>query len=271
MEARLQRRVQRYGWDAAAPLYEEAWRDNLAKSQQVLVEMADLEPGHRVLETAAGTGLVTLALARIVGPSGAVMASDISGEMVASCDAAAKAAGLGNVTAERMDSEALSADDGAYDRALCALGLMYMPDPVQALTEMKRVLKLGGKAAVLVWGERKNCGWADIFPIVDAEVESEVCPLFFGLGAPGALRSALTKAGFGEVTEARLPAALRFPDAKSLLEAQIDGGAVALAAKRFTQEARARVEEAFLASVESHRRGGAYEIPAEFVIATGVA
>ena len=55
-----------------------------------------------------------------------------------------------------------------------------------------------------------------------------------------------------------------------MLRAVIDGGAVALAAKRFTPETRARVDDAFTASVEVFRMGSGYEIPGEFVVATGV-
>ena len=71
--------------------------------------------------------------------------------------------------------------------AVCALGLMYSPDPLAAMTEMHRVLRHGGRAVATVWGERRNCGWAEVFPIVDKNVQSEVCPMFFAAGAPGGL------------------------------------------------------------------------------------
>ena len=70
----------------------------------------------------------------------------------------------------------------ASTSALCALGLMYMPDPARAVREMRRVLRPGGRSALAVWGERSRCGWSPVFAIVDAEVASEVCPLFFRLG-----------------------------------------------------------------------------------------
>ena len=271
MEAKFQRRIQRYGWDAAAPIYEDSWRSNLKRPQDVLLQMADLVPGQRVLETAAGSGLVTRRLAEAVGPEGQVVATDIAGEMVSVCADSLGRAGLSNTVCERMDSENLGFDAASFDRTICALGLMLMPEPVQALREMKRVLKPGGKAAVLVWGQRKHCGWAEIFPIIDAQVESEVCPLFFSLGAPDALQAAMTEAGFGDVVEERLPMTLAFPDGQSLLRAQIDGGAVALAAKRFSPVTRRKVEEAFLASVAQYRVGTQYEIPSEFVAAVGSA
>lgn len=272
MDDRLQRRVQRYGWDAAAPIYEDAWRESLAPAQEALFEMADLRSGLEVVETAAGTGLVTFRAAAAVAPGGRVTATDISGEMAARGAATAAALCASNVTFERMDSEALTYEDASFDRALCALGLMYMPNPSVALAEMRRVLRPGGRASVAVWGERRNCGWADLFPIVDARVHSEVCPLFFGLGAPGALVSDMKAAGFSDIEERRIESRVRYPDEKGLLAAMIDGGAVAMAVKRFSEETRRDVDEEFLSSVAPFRTNdGGYDIPGEFVIASGIA
>ena len=82
----------------------------------------------------------------------------------------------------RMDAGRLDLPDASFDVALCALGLMYKPDPAQALREMQRVLRPGGRLVAAVWGDRTRCGWSAPFPIIDDEVTSEVCPLFFRLG-----------------------------------------------------------------------------------------
>jgi SAM-dependent methyltransferase len=76
---------------------------------------------------------------------------------------------------------------------------MYAPDPEHAIAEMHRVLRPGCRAACAVWGERRKCGWADIFPIVDARVQSEVCPMFFRLGMGEAFQRAFQSAGFGAI------------------------------------------------------------------------
>lgn len=271
MEAKLQLRVQRYGWDAAATVYEDEWQQHLAPAHLALLEISDLQPGMSVIETAAGTGLITFPVADAVGSEGSVLATDLSGEMVKSGNATAEKLGLSNVTFERMNAEALDCQDDSYDRALCALGLMYMPDPRAALKELRRVLRPGGCACVVVWGERRNCGWAEIFPIVDSQVHSEVCPLFFGLGSTDALVSDFEAAGFSNVQERRIQSILSFDNSERVISALIDGGAIALAAKRFDQATRQTVEEKFLASVEPYRSGDRYEIPGEFVIASGVA
>ena len=147
---------------------------------------------------------------------------------------------------------------------------MYAPNPLAALKEMARVTRCGGHVTATVWGERRNCGWAEIFPIVDSVVHSEVCPMFFATGVPGALVRDFEAAGLSVDNEERQSIQLTWPDSDSFLRAAVDGGAVALAAKRFSEDDRKNVEERYLASVEEYRdAAGAYSIPGEFVTVRG--
>lgn len=77
MNAKLQRRIQRYGWDKAALHYEGAWERQLAPAHRALLEDADLRPGERVVDIACGTGLVTFA-ARTPSIDGAWSSAPIS-------------------------------------------------------------------------------------------------------------------------------------------------------------------------------------------------
>ena len=208
MDPRLQRRVQRYGWDKAADCYEQYWRRQLAPAQSRLLELAALRPGERVLDVACGTGLVTFQAARAVAPSGSVVATDISEAMVDHIRRESPHLGLSNVSAERFDAEELGVATATCDVALCALGLMYVTDPVAALREMHRAVRVGGRTIVAVWGERARCGWAEIFPIVERRVASEVCPLFFQLGNRDALQYALEAAGWTDIVVERMSATL---------------------------------------------------------------
>jgi hypothetical protein len=147
---------------------------------------------------------------------------------------------------------------------------MYVPDPGKAAASMARATRAGGRVVATVWGARRNCGWAEIFPIVDARVVSEVCPLFFASGTPGALRRDFEQAGLRDIGEHRQSEVLEFFDERSLLTAMLQGGPVALAVKRFTPETMAEVEAEFLASVKNHRQpDGSYRIPGEFVTVVG--
>jgi SAM-dependent methyltransferase len=271
MNARLQRRVQRYGWDLAAADYEPLWQAPLAEAQATLLEMASPAPGDQVLDIACGTGLVSFAAACRVGQRGQVAGIDLSERMVDAAERRASDRKLSNCGFSRMDAEALAFPDARFDVVLCALGLMYMPDPKQALREMRRVLRPGGRVSLAVWGDRSKCGWSALFPIVDAEVASEVCPLFFGLGQQDALARLCADAKFEAVRYRRITTTLTFAGADEACDAAFVGGPVALAWSRFDDEVRARVRGRYLDAIESWRDGTGYSIPGEFVIAAAVA
>ena len=266
MDARLQRRIQRYGWDLAAACYEPLWRAPLAAAQAALLDCAALVPGERVLDVACGTGLVTLPAAHAVGPAGQVIAVDIAERMLELLRSRVAAACLPQVQVARMDAEQLALPDGCVDVVLCALGLMYLPDPAQALREARRVLRPGGRAVFAVWGERARCGWAALFGIVDAEVNSEVCPLFFGLGQADTLARLCRSVGLSVCTERRLTTTLDHADGRAACDAAFAGGPVALAWQRFDALTRERVRARYLDALAPWQQDGAYRIPAEFVV-----
>jgi len=269
MESRLQRRIQRYGWDRAVGHYEQHWKRQLEPAQTHLLTLASLQPGERVLDVACGTGLVALRAAVLVGTGGTVMATDISERMVQSTRERAAQQGLCQVACRRMDAEALQLSDGTFDVALCALGLMYVPEPLQALQEMYRTLKSGGRAVAAVWGQRRRCGWAEIFPIVDARVESEVCPLFFQLGTQDMLQQIFEMAGYKDVISEPLSTLLCYDSPADACGAAFAGGPVALAYARFDAATREAVHADYLDSIEPYRVGHGYEIPGEFVVVRG--
>jgi ubiquinone/menaquinone biosynthesis C-methylase UbiE len=269
MDSRLQRRIQRYGWDLAADDYETLWRRQLAPAQSALLEGIALQHGERVLDVACGTGLVTLKAARAVGATGRVVGVDISGQMVEAAAETGVETGVSNVNFARMDAEALQFDDGSFDAVLCSLGLMYVPDPEQSICEMQRVLRPGGRIALSVWGKREHCGWATLFGIVQDQVNSEVCPMFFRLGQSGALERACEAACLVAVQQRAMSVMLDYADAQEACRAAFAGGPVALAWSRFDDETRARVVQRYIHSIEPWRRGTAYRIPGEFCVAFG--
>jgi ubiquinone/menaquinone biosynthesis C-methylase UbiE len=271
VDAQLQLRIQRYGWDKAAGEYERYWSQALEPAQNRLLQMASLRRGERVLDVACGTGLVSLRAASTVGETGSVLATDLSDEMVKDVANAAKEQSLSQVTAARMDAQAMTVKDGAYDVALCAFGLMYVPDPSLALKEMKRALRPGGRLAVAVWGAREKCGWAEIFPIVERRVESEVCPLFFQLGTADALSLTLELAGFTNIVAERMSTRLHYDSASDACAAAFVAGPVALAYSHFDDTTKSSAKAEYLQSIAAFKSGDSYDVPGEFVIATATA
>ena len=270
VDAKLQLRVQRYGWDKAAATYERYWASALEPAQNRVLQLANLRSGERILDVACGTGLVTFRIASTVGSRGSVLATDISDEMINALRLVALNRGLGQVRAERMDAQELAIPDGTYDAAICALGLMYVPDPLAALKEMHRAVRPGGRISVAVWGARAKCGWAEIFPIVDKRVVSEVCPMFFQLGNGEALKITMEMAGFSDVTLERMDAPIRYESGNDACGAAFEGGPVALAYAHFDQATKVAVQAEYLESIKAYRRGSGYLVPGEFVIGTGL-
>ena len=260
MEARLQRRVQRYGWDLAAHDYERLWQAQLGPAQADMLARVELRAGEQIVDVACGTGLVSFAAGRVLGV-------DISGAMVDAAQHRADALGVGHAAFARMDAEALDLGDADFDVALCGLGLMYVPDPALAVRELCRVVRPGGRIGLAVWGERSRCGWATVFSIVDAEVSSDVCPLFFGLGTGDALARLCGDEGLVQVELRRIATTLVYDDGDEACDAAFVGGPVALAWSRFDAATRERVRANYLAAISSWRRpDGGYCIPGEFVV-----
>lgn len=269
MEPALQRRVQRYGWDKAATHYENFWQQQLKPAQDKLLEMAELQPGEKLMDIACGTGLVSFPAAEKVGEHGFVLATDISDSMVKIGTGSTKEKNYHNIRFERMDAEELNVPAEEYDAALCALGLMYVPDPGKALKEMYRVIKPGGRAAAAVWGQRDHCGWAEIFEIVDKRVASEVCPMFFNLGNRDVLQRSFEMAGFSNVIYERLNTKLIYHSDEEACGAAFSGGPVALAYHKFSEQVKNDVHVEYLDSIRSFQQGSGYAVPGEFVVAIG--
>ncbi|HEX6845512.1 MAG TPA: class I SAM-dependent methyltransferase [Chitinophagaceae bacterium] len=269
MEPSLQRRVQRYGWDKASAYYEEFWQKQLYPAQKKLLEFATIKKGDKVIDIACGTGLVSFPAAEQTGENGFVVANDISDKMVEMGNAIARERKLPNINFLRMDAEELQVEDNSYDVALCALGFMYFPDPLKAFKEMYRSLKPGGHGVVAVWGRRKNCGWAEVFEIVDKRVSSEVCPMFFNLGNEGTLQQYMNAGGFKNISIERINTVLEYGSDDEACGAAFLGGPVALAYSKFSDEVKKEACKEYIVSIKSFREGNSYHVPGEFVVAIG--
>ena len=269
MEAQLQKRVQRYGWDKAAAYYETFWQQQLKPAQDLLLKIAAIQPGEKVLDIACGTGLVSFRAAEQAGLKGYVLATDISDRMIEAARGISKERSATNIDFERMDAEQLTIPNESFDVVICALGLMYVPDPLLALNEMRRVLKPGGRIVAAVWGERGHCGWADIFEIVDRRVSSEVCPMFFQLGTANRLDLYFQKAGFESVRSERISTSLLYASADDACGAAFEGGPVALAYHKFSEQVKQEARSEYVQSISLFKNDAGYAVPGEFVVTAG--
>src|SRR5262245_6000080 len=86
-----------------------------------MLALAGIGPGHRVLDVAAGNGEQTLMAARLVGPRGSVLATDIADRLLAYLDEAARRESLTNVQTRSMDARRLELEPETFDAAICRL------------------------------------------------------------------------------------------------------------------------------------------------------
>lgn len=269
MNSAVHTKIQYWGWNKAAPYYDDLWQNQLRNVQKLLLSEASVNPGDKVLDICCGSGLVTIPAAQ-AAEQGETCGTDFSEEMLEIARSVAQNHNLNNVRFEIMNAENLTFPDGYYHVVINALGIMYLADPVKAIREMYRVLKPGGRATVLVWGSRRNCGWADVFPIIDKRVASEVCPLFFQMGTGQTLLYSFQSAGFVDTEEQRISDILHFDNDQDAADAMFIGGPVALAWNRFNPDIRQLVYAEYLDSLKPWKKGDEYDIPAEFVLVKGI-
>jgi SAM-dependent methyltransferase len=175
----------------------------LAPLTERMLDLAGIGVGHRVLDVAAGTGEQTLAAARRVGPTGAVLATDVAAEMLALAAEAAAQAGLRNVETRVRDARDLDLEPESFDAAISRLALMLVPERAQAMAGIHRALKTGKKFAALVLATAGECPFIALpMGIAGRCAGTPNAPFgdpgLFALGDPAMLAAAYRGAGFRE-------------------------------------------------------------------------
>ncbi|HET7485911.1 MAG TPA: methyltransferase domain-containing protein [Solirubrobacterales bacterium] len=150
------REAQHKHWDSAAVGWMDwsAFNDRAdARISERLVELAGVRSGSRVLDVAAGYGEPALTAARRAGPTGSVVATDISAEMLAFGRERATEAGLGNVEFIESDASSLDFPPASFDAAVSRWGIIFEPDAEAAAGRIRGFLKPGARMAIASWGE----------------------------------------------------------------------------------------------------------------------
>ena len=183
-----------------------------------LVRAADLQPGERVVDVACGTGVIARLAAERVGPSGTVIGVDVAPDMIDVARTTAAASGLA-IEWHQADAASLPLPDDAFDVVCCQMGLMLFADRAAALSEMRRVLRGGGRLALSTPGtinrplELLAEGLArHINPDLAVFVRA-----VFSMDDPAVHRELLADAGFTGVDANVLTTTLHLPPPKEFL------------------------------------------------------
>lgn len=186
--------------------------------------VAALAPGD-VLETAAGTGVLTRALAARLAPATRMVATDLNQPML---DQAAKRAPGRAIEWKQADALALPFGDRSFDVVACQFGVMFFPDRVKGYGEARRVLRPGGRFLFNVWGRIEDNEFADVVTQTLAEVFPEDPPRFMartphGHHDVGRIRQELAAAGFAEIAVEAVDARSKAPSARDVAIAYCQG------------------------------------------------
>jgi SAM-dependent methyltransferase len=208
------------GWNDHAP-HIRAW---LTDATRMMLDLANVAPGSRVLDVAAGAGDQTLDVAMRVGSSGSVLATDLSPGILDFARANARAAGVSNVETRVADGENLGLSEASFDAAICRLGLMFYPDPVKGLREICHALRTGARLCTMVFSEpQKN---PLIGMIASTALKHAGLPSrdpyqpggLLSLGKPGLIDELFRQAGFTDVRTSRVSAVFRLPSASDYVD-----------------------------------------------------
>lgn len=172
---------------------------------EAIVEAAKVAQGMRVLDIACGTGEPSITIANLLHGTGEVVGVDLSGGPLALAAQRAKQRGLSNVRFQEADVHQLPFPDSSFDRITTRLGVMFFADLPQALREMHRVLKPGGRVALLAWGKFDQPYFATtigtILQLVPNLQLSATGKSMNKFGEPEVLAAQMRKAGFAQVNE----------------------------------------------------------------------
>src|SRR5262245_3851126 len=235
-----------------------------------LIAAAHLAPGQHVLDVATGTGAAAQAAVELVGPSGAVVAGDISPAML---DVARRKLNEGPVTFEIFDAHALPYPDGRFDAVLCQLGLMLFADPCRALAEFHRVLRGGGRVAVSVTTIPERTLYMRVGATIARYVPSTADRFnrYFGLDDAGHLKALLAGAGFHDVHVESECSELQFASFDDYFSG-IESGAT-LSGQEYIclpEEIRRAVREDVRRSLLGGRSDGPLAVKMEVLIGSGL-
>ena len=172
---------------------------------EAIVAAARVEPGMRVLDIASGTGEPSISIATLLNGTGEVIGTDVSPAPLEIARTRAQERKLSNIRFEQADAHKLPFPDGSFDRVTSRLGIMFFADLANALREMHRVLKPGGRVILLTWGVMGQPYFSStIGTLLRAMPGSEMPEMarrMFRFGQPGLLSAHLRTAGFSAVQE----------------------------------------------------------------------
>lgn len=221
---------QRQDWNHVSAGWEQWWEtleQGAAHISQHLLDLAQIAPGHQVLDIATGIGEPAVSAARRTGPHGRVVATDQAADMLAIARRRAAAEGLTNIEFLEGDGETLQLGDSSFDAVLCRWGLMFFPDPALALRSILAHLKPGGRLAAAVWSTPDKVPSISlpmniVRSMLDLPPPDSGLPSPFCLADQERLEQLLQQAGFTDISIGPAPVTFVMPSAQAYTRFTLD-------------------------------------------------
>jgi ubiquinone/menaquinone biosynthesis C-methylase UbiE len=242
---------------------------------EMMLDSAKLRVGDRVLDVAAGTGDLSIMVARRVGPTGHVLATDISASMLNRAAQAAREEGITHVETCVMNAENLELDASSFDAVLCRSALMLFPDPLKALTSMQRVVKPERSVAVMVHSTSARNPYHGLPLEIVRRIGNMAIPPpgepgMFALAGPGVLEETFRKSGLHRVSVYPVAIRRRFSSLKEAMKSMRESFA-------FLQDLLAKLNDAdkdqawkeIEQEMSQFERDSGFEAPGEVLIGVG--
>jgi len=229
-DAEAFRRESAQRWSAAAT----GWANNRATFQAAMapvsawmLEALASQPGHRVLELAAGPADTGLMAAQRIHPGGTLICTDVAEEMLDAARARAQELGLDNVEFKAMDAEWIDLPTADVDGVLCRFGYMLVADPAAALRETRRVLRPGGRVALAAWTGPEDNPWIavpreELDRLTGEPPPAPGTPGPLSFGDPARIEDLVDEAGFVDTRIEQLDLSFAFDDLDAWWDVQLD-------------------------------------------------
>ena len=228
-----------------------------------------LRPG-RVLEIAAGTGVVTRELARTLPASTTIVATDLNQPML---DQAIARGTSRPVEFRAADAMHLPFDDASFDAVVCQFGVMFFPDKVAGNAEARRVLREGGHYLVAIWDEIERNPLSDLAHRTMQSLFPDNPPMFmkrgpFGYGDPDRIRRDMAAAGFADIRVDTVELTSRSPSAHDAAYGLTYGSPMGVELAEYGGDALDRTFEKFSGDAKAMEGPGGFEAPMSAHIVT---
>lgn len=224
---------ERTGWEANIAGYDQAFGSVAGQAVEPMLDAAYVGQGTKVLDLCCGPGFLAAGAMR-------------RGAEATGLDFSATAIELARARFpgcrfEQGDAQALPFPDASFDSVVCGYGLMHVPEPTVVMSEIRRVLRPGGRVAVSVW-DVDGVGFTLVYLAVRSRGSMDVPlphgPDFFQFGTPAKMRAALEETGFADVAARSLEQTWQVANVESYIGA-ILGGTVRARAVLSAQSAEA--------------------------------